>query len=152
MHVYEWLTIAALLLGPIMAVGIQLFFEHRRESRKRKLHVLDTLMAYRGRLVSPEPVRALNLIDVVFYDSLMVRSKWAELFAEFERGRQLSGDELAASFNKRDDLTAELIAIMSTALGYTFTHNVIKSRRYNPQGFVDEDEYQMAARKAILQY
>jgi len=150
MHIYEWLTILAILAGPVAAVLVQLFFEKRRETRKRKLHILDILMANRARLLALETVQALNQIEIVFYDTPSVRNKWKELFSQFERIRGLTGADLEESARKRDDLLVELISLMATSMGYDLSHTLIKGQRYNPQAFVDEEKYQMETRKAFL--
>ncbi len=150
MHLYEWLTIVAIISGPIAAIAIQLFFEKRREDRRRKLSLLDILMANRGRMTTLPSVQAFNQIEIVFYDNEDVRSKWAELFNELERARTLTGDELQSCYKKREDLLVELISLIADSLGYKLSHTTLKGRRYNPQAFVDEENYQAAIRKAML--
>jgi hypothetical protein len=107
-------------------------------------------MANRGRMATLDAVLALNQIDVIFYDHLAIRQKWAEIFAELERARTLEGAEQEMCFRRRDDLMAELIILMAASLGYDLPHTLVKGRRYNPQAFVDEENYQLAARRAIL--
>jgi hypothetical protein len=127
----DYLTFTALILGPALAVGIQLWFEKRREDRRRKSRILDALMSNRARNVSLEFVQALNLIDIVWYEHTDVREKWKQLFAEFERGRGL-------------------ISLMAKKLGYQFDHTLLKQQNYNPQAAADEDLYQAAVRRAML--
>jgi len=150
MHLYEWLTVLAILVGPIAAISVQLAFERRREDRKRKLSVLDALMANRARMTALEAVNAFNRIDIVFYDDNSIRQKWAELFGELERARTLTGNEREGSWRRRDDLITELIILIANYLGYKLPHTLVKGRRYNPQAFVDEENYQDAIRKEIL--
>jgi len=58
--------------------------EHAQERQKNKLHIFAVLMQERAALYSEAAVRALNLIDVVFSDSVKVRESWAELFLTFD--------------------------------------------------------------------
>ncbi len=150
MRIVDYLTIAAIILGPVMAVVIQLGFERRREKRKAQFNVLSSLMAYRGRLIHPESVSALNLVTLVFYDSSEVIAKHAELMAHMERERTLPEDERVGGWQKRDDLTVELITHMAEVLGYRFSHSGIKTTRYLPQGYLNEDEFTMKARAGLL--
>jgi hypothetical protein len=127
-HLYELLTILAILVGPIAAILIQLAFEKRREDRRRKLRILDTLMAHRAQLAARDAIHALNLIDVTFYDSLAIRQKWAELFTEIEKAKTLGGREYEMCLRKRDDLLTELITLMASSLDYNLPHTLVKGR------------------------
>jgi hypothetical protein len=57
--------------------------ERGQERQRNKLHVFASLMQERAAIYSEAGVRALNIIDVVFHDSLAVREAWAELYLTF---------------------------------------------------------------------
>lgn len=63
----EWLTIAAALLGPILAIQAQKWLERSQARRAMKDGIFRTLMATRAALLAPEHVQALNMIDIAFY-------------------------------------------------------------------------------------
>ena len=71
--VYEWLTIAAIVLGPVLAVATQLWFQKRKVKRDSKLSVFNTLMGLRPQIVHVDFVKAFNMIDVVFYENRDIR-------------------------------------------------------------------------------
>ncbi|MFL6214209.1 MAG: DUF6680 family protein, partial [Blastocatellia bacterium] len=48
MRLVDWLTIAAIVLGPIIAIRISTFLERRKENKRRKEYVFRTLMATRA--------------------------------------------------------------------------------------------------------
>src|SRR6266496_2164632 len=79
------LTIIAILVGPIIAVGITLWWQNRKEKRDAKKILFVRLMAQR-KTTPPtyDWVQALNLIDVVFADDRSVVDLWHELFLLFE--------------------------------------------------------------------
>ncbi|HEY5214166.1 MAG TPA: DUF6680 family protein, partial [Acidobacteriaceae bacterium] len=79
------LTLIALVAGPALAVGIQLWFERRREVRRTKISILDALMAYRGRLGHPDSVSAINRVELVFHDDNRVTGKLRALIEHMER-------------------------------------------------------------------
>jgi Flp pilus assembly protein CpaB len=58
--------------------------ERQNERQKLKLHVFSTLMQERAQIHSDEGVRALNLSDIVFNETLEVRESWSELFLAFQ--------------------------------------------------------------------
>jgi hypothetical protein len=50
------------------------------ESRRFRLNIFATVMQGRAEIWSEDTVRALNSVDVAFYDSADVREAWAELY------------------------------------------------------------------------
>ncbi|HEY5057070.1 MAG TPA: DUF6680 family protein [Acidobacteriaceae bacterium] len=144
------LTLIALVAGPALAVGIQLWFERRREVRRTKISILDALMAYRGRLGHPDSVSAINRVELVFHDDNRVTGKLRALIEHMERERNLPEAEKQGGWDERSDLLTELIASAAESLGYKFSHNAIKRIAYLPQGMIDENEYTTEVRKHIL--
>ena len=71
-------TIIALIVGPVAAVCITLWYQRRTEKRAAKERLFMTLMAHR-RSFPPPPdwTNALNLIDVVYADSPIIVSALA---------------------------------------------------------------------------
>ncbi|MCH8041014.1 MAG: hypothetical protein IH977_11825 [Nitrospinae bacterium] len=66
MTLANWLIIAAILLGPLIAVQVTRYLDNKKEVRERKLSVFKTLMATRAYVVSWDHVVALNRIDLEF--------------------------------------------------------------------------------------
>jgi hypothetical protein len=69
MRLADWLTITAILLGPILAVQISQWLDRRRDRLYRKIWVFQTLMATRVTTLNQEHVRALNAIEFEFHGS-----------------------------------------------------------------------------------
>lgn len=67
MEIKDWAVVVSTLLGPILAVQAQKVVEQFRERRQRKIRLFEQLMATRAARLSGEHVRALNMIDLVFY-------------------------------------------------------------------------------------
>src|ERR1700675_3057784 len=63
---FDWLTVAAIVLGPFLALFAQRALDRIREKQNQRLLLYVTLMATRATFLAPEHVRALNSIDVVF--------------------------------------------------------------------------------------
>src|SRR5689334_8688867 len=74
------LNLIALLLSPVIAVGVTLFYQVRKEKRDARRELFATLIATRHSQVIDQTVRALNLIDVAFHDSPEVRRLWHEYY------------------------------------------------------------------------
>jgi len=143
--VNELVTIVALILGPVLAVLTQLVWQHVKELRNQKLWVFGQLMSLRGFSVTPDWVKALNFIDVVFYKDEKVREKWKTLLT-FLRSEEYK----TAPTEKTRDLLAELLAEMAKELGfgYDFTH--IKNGAYYPDVLVMADNDTFMMRQKII--
>jgi hypothetical protein len=133
--IYEWLTIAAILLGPILAVATQLWFQARKAKRDAKVWVFNTLMGLRPQILHVDFVKAFNMIDVVFYSDEVIRKGRREFMAvaSSAANRDLSPNEL----ERMNDLLAEMLAKIGKELGLEFDHTEIKNTGYYPKGFLE---------------
>ena len=94
----DWAIVTATLLGPILAVQAQKTIERWRDIRRQKLWVFSTLMSTRAARLVPDHIRALNMIDLVFYGTRRfgmdrrsnseqaVLNKWKEYLDELPPG------------------------------------------------------------------
>ena len=72
-------NIIAIIISPIIATLIALYISKRNEIRNEKLKILRVLMMTRLNRACLDYANALNLIDVVFYNSKSVRKSYKEL-------------------------------------------------------------------------
>ena len=143
------LTLIALIAGPATAVGLQLWIERRRERRRAKSSVLETLMSFRRRLIQAESVAALNRVQLVFHDAPDVLKTHTALIAHMNHERTLPESERQQGWNRREDLLIELITAMAYSVGYRFNHTEIKGGAYLPQGWLDEETYTQEIRARL---
>jgi hypothetical protein len=140
----EIITIIALVVGPILAVQVQEYLGVRRIRRERRHSVFRDLMATRGLdRISPEHVRALNRIDIEFYDDDEIITAWKKYLTHL-------GGELPVNQEERNDLFVDLLMKMAKKLGYIFDINHLKRDFYTPQAHGDLLTDQLRFRKAIL--
>src|SRR5690242_7236505 len=76
MRLNDWLTLLAILLGPITAVAITLWIEGRRRKRDSQVIVLRQLMATRHLPGDPMYSAAVNLIPVEFNNDRAVMAAY----------------------------------------------------------------------------
>jgi hypothetical protein len=138
----DWLTIAAILIGPIMAVQAQRFLESLRDRRNRRLAVFHTLMATRAARLSHLHVQALNQIDIEFYGrralgiriqtpaEKRVTNAW-RVYSDHLNNRYPEG-EFARWIEDGDKQLAKLLFEMSRALGYDFDEVELRRNVYSP--------------------
>ncbi len=130
----EWIMIVAIVVGPILAVVTQILVQRRHEKRGQKLWVFGTLMSSRATVIAPDFVKALNYIDVVFYNNVEVRNRWKTLLDHFNSDMYKDPDSAPKAFEKARDLTAELLAEMAKDLNYKYDYSHIKGNMYYPKG------------------
>jgi malic enzyme len=75
----EWLTLLAIIAGPIVAIQVQKMIERVTKEKKEKKDIFLTLMRTRNTL-SREHVEALNMIPLLFWkknpQETEIRTKW----------------------------------------------------------------------------
>lgn len=141
------LTIAAILVSPVIALELEKWLGSRRATRDRKLYIFKTLMTYRATPLSPLFVQALNLIDVEFGSAKekLVRDAWKELLDHFYNYKAAADPQ-----DKTRDLTAVLLAAMGKSLGYDFDKVYLKKAAYYPEGLGNVEIEQNTLRRNLL--
>lgn len=154
MRLVDWLTISAILLGPIIAIRITRYLEKRRDDYGRKERIFKMLMATRATRLAGDHVQALNMIDIEFYE----RKKWkknsksqAVVEAWMEYHDHLGDKGLSPELwaNKSNELFIELMYKMSIALGYDFDKTAIKNTSYMPTAHGTELDEQAVIRRGF---
>lgn len=129
MSTSEILNLVAIIVGPLAAVIITLWYQTRSEKRNVKQNAFMNLIAYRH--VNPNSsayshfVNVLNTIDVVFHGDKEVIRLWHELY------------ELLTSTDKPEDKIRlkkiELLHAMGKSLGYTDLQQITLDKFYTPE-------------------
>jgi hypothetical protein len=156
----DWAVIGATVLGPILAVQAQKAVEAFRERRIRKTRLFEQLMATRASRVSPEHVRALNMIDLVFYGERMfgiqrrsgpeqrVLDSWKEYLDHLNnRGPD---EQLMQWLAKGDELFTNLLYAVSEDIGFKFDRVQLKRGSYSPIAHGELEAEQAELRQATL--
>ena len=145
----EWLmptlTIAAIIVGPITAVGLQLWMEKRRQKRQAKMWLFSAMMAYRkSSPPAAEWVSALNQIDVIFYDAPKVVQAWHSFFDALDRPPEQANHQ--ATLHRMLDLLHE----MAKHLGYPEIKQTDLDRFYSPVQYGNVATLQSALQYELL--
>ncbi|HEY3046817.1 MAG TPA: DUF6680 family protein [Polaromonas sp.] len=137
----EWVIVFATVMGPILAIQAQKFLEGLREYRNGKLWVFRTLMTTRHQQsrLSPDHVRALNMIDVSFYGNRFLFIRWqtkvekkvatawkAYLDNLSTDIYEWSESQKAFHLGERDRQFGVLIGAVAESVGYSFDEVHIK--------------------------
>ena len=138
MTINDFLTLAALIIIPIVAVVIAQWLQNRAEKRKDKMQIFKTLMTSRIYGWTPDSVNALNIIDIVFSDDKKVRAAWKDLNDKY---RVTNPDQ--QHLKKIENAQYKLLEAMANSLGYKekITWETIQNP-YMPVGMKQQIETQ----------
>jgi hypothetical protein len=161
--------IIAILASPVIALVVSGWIAEAKEQTKRRHQVFQSLWLTRndmnmiGGRMSPEHVRALNMIEIEFtatgLDRFYLRVErcdgvleawhvYRQAFMVEDFADNTSADA-QAFFAARDMLLVDLLAQMSELLGLQFTRNKIVNSSYAPKGHT-QVEFEIAALRTAL--
>jgi hypothetical protein len=146
-----WLTITAIVLGPLLAFVVQNWRDNRRAHKSRKLEIYRKLMLTLKVPLNPNHVDAINSIPVEFYGDKKVLAAW-RLYASHLNHRSEPGDALTRWGEKKFDLLIDLVYAIGQSLGYEANDKAsMRDQTYVPQGYANVEAEQEAMRKAVLE-
>ena len=144
MCISDYLTLAALVIIPIVAVIIGQWLQARSEKRKDKMQIFKVLMTSRIYGWTPDSVNALNVIDIVFSDKKTVRAAWKELNDKLH-----VTDPDQQQQKKIENAQYKLLEAMANSLGYKdkITWETIQNP-YMPVGMAKQIDQQKNMQQA----
>jgi hypothetical protein len=151
-----WLTIIAIIIGPLLAFEVQRRRDNRRELRSRKLEIYRRLMLTLKAPMAPSHVDAINSIQAEFHtdgeNDKKVLDAWRLYTSHLNDRRKRSEPEAIQWQEKKFDLLVELVYLIGQSLGYkNIDRAALRDNTYLPQGFVDVEAEWHQIRKAWLE-
>lgn len=143
----EWLTLAAIVIGPIVAVGLTLVFEKVRRSREQRLEIFRTIMTTRHLPGDARYSNSINLIPVEFNKNRAVLDAY-NAYIEETRFKPQQGDE-EKKFRLLVSKQTKLIAAMAKDLGFKLKESDLEVQAYAADGFIQRDNMVLDALQAI---
>ena len=137
MKLSEFLTLLAILIGPVLAILVQLRTEKRRQTRDQQAITMRMLVSTRHLVSDPAYSTAINMIPIDFNGvrPVMVAHK---AFVEAVNFRP--SDENRASHDEQIiTRQTKLIFAMTKHLGYDLPETDIQTTAYASGGFVERD-------------
>ncbi len=146
LKLYEILTLFAIMVGPIVAVGITVATEARRRLKEQQIQTLRMLMSTRHLPSDAAYSTAINLIPVEFNGVRTVMEAWT---AYIEKIRFYPSAEAMASHQEEIlNKQTKLIFSMTQHLGYSLAESDIQISAYAAKGFIDRDNLHLTALQA----
>jgi len=161
LEIKDWITLSAIIIGPILAVQAQKFLEAVRYKKQRRLNLFHTLMSTRASRISNEHVGALNMIDIEFYGRKVfgyrfqtpkeksITNAWKNYNDQLNT--RYAPEQLIVWADKNDQLLTALLYKMSNALGYDFDEVQLKRDCYRPIAHGNLEEEQHKLRTALIE-
>jgi len=150
---FDWITVAAIVLGPILALLAQRGLDSLREKQKRRFNVYVTAMSHRATWLHPDSLRALNSIDTIFdkKGDKPLRDAWAEVLAHVNNPSVQGAPEgeLDAWNNRLWDRRIDLYQALGNAVGHKHTIDYLKNHFYAPRLHVDVELEQTQIRQRL---
>lgn len=148
----EWITLIAILVGPVAAVIVARILDEKRATRERRMMIFREMMRTRRLRLSPEAVGAFNLVEIEFQKSQRVIERWKDLLTHFSGAypKDATLEALHEANKKADVLYAKLLHAMALELKFPVQQFDIIEGGYAPQGWEDDESAQRALRIALL--
>ena len=139
----DWISLFAILASPLIAVGVTLLVEKRRQKRRDKLELFKTMMTQRGFPASYAWVDAINSLSVVFADDQSVISAVND-FMRIVNTQPFNDEEYE---NKK----IKLLEKIAVSLGYRKNIDWEQLRKaYYPQWMINELNFNAQVKSAQL--
>ncbi len=140
-------VIFATIAGPILAVLVTRYVDDRRALKSRQLEIFRALMSSRRTILSPERVRALNVVEIEFYKNNNVQIAYKAFMSHINT----SPSENNKWADRHNSLFTKLLTEVATTLAYKMQQLDVMEGGYYPQGFFDIELEQQNVRKELLQ-
>jgi hypothetical protein len=165
MTLADWLTLLAIILGPLIGVALARYLQDRNFNRERRMDIFRTLMRTRRTPMWPDHVGALNLVEIQFAEDKDVIDAWRELFKHLGTPHARRSDETPLDGmspeetgerdrryytrlgGERQRLLAKLLHAMAKVLDFKIEQLEIFEGGYTPQGWADIEVEQNVIRR-----
>ena len=165
----EFLTISAILLGPVFAIVVANIIDSKRATHDRRMEVFRVLMRTRRSRLNSSHVSALNLVEIEFQKDENVIQAWQayfehlgsdhkrrndELLSEnmtLEQQRKIDGQYQIRTTQERETLLARLLYNMAKTMKYKIEAFDIFEGGYSPQGWAHVEFQNESIRKYVIE-
>lgn len=146
-----FVTVAAIIWGPIVAIKISQSHENTREKLRRQYDIFHTLIKTRRMVLSQDHVSSLNLVQIEFYGETEIISSYKKYIENLSTRTPQEINIQQKFFRDREDLFFDLIHDMGKLLGFSLDKRELDKFAYVPQGW-DNDETEIRAfRKLVIE-
>lgn len=136
----DWLTLAAIVIGPLIAVLLTIALETRRRRRDSQLVVVRALMATRHLPGDPNYSTAINLVPVEFHDEPRVIEAFKEYSRLIRREEPQTANGLITFNSENLAAQTKLLSAILQAIGMKVSEADLQIEAYAAGGMVARDK------------
>lgn len=141
----EIINIIAILLSPVIAVCITLWYQNYKSKRSAKMNLFLTLMANRRTFPPPYSiVNGLNTIDVVFHSHSSVLDLWHQYYDSLHQKAE------NVDWEKQNHLYLDMLTEMARILGYKNLKQTETDKFYTPIAYGQQYEISQELQNEFL--
>ncbi|MXP14008.1 hypothetical protein GRI44_04505 [Altererythrobacter confluentis] len=146
MSTTELLTLAAILIGPVLAIVVQIVAERRKQIRESRVQTFRTLVSTRHLPGDPSYSTAINMIPIDFNRVRPIE----KAHEEYIRTILYKASKENAEAHNRDiiDKQTKLIFEIARKLGYSLKESDIQNAAYAAGGFIERDNLMLSGWQA----
>jgi hypothetical protein len=137
LKLYELITIAAIIVGPVTAVMIQLLTESRRRKQEQQTQTMRMLVSTRHMPSDPAYSTAINMVPIDFNGNKKVMAAW-NVYIETIMF-QPTPENVTTHDKKIVTKQTKLIFEIMKSLGYNLPETDIETTPYAASGFIARD-------------
>ncbi len=150
MDLNDWLTLIAILLGPVLGVFIARFIDDYKDVKNRRMEIFRILMRTRGSRLSYDHVGALNLVEVEFFEQEKIITAWKDYLTELSIPFSEEENERFLKSQKLNELLTKLIHEIAKVLNLKIEQLDILRTNYSPQGWQNDEDQQRYLRILLI--
>ncbi len=146
-----WLTISAIILGPVLAFAVQHWRDIARQTEDRKRKIFHQLLLTLKVPMAPAHVDAINSVPLEFATQPEVIRAWRLYTSHLNNLSMLRNNNLGWG-ERKYELLIDLAYSMGESLGYDHIDKAtLRDNLYVPQGYEDREEQFRQIRASMLQ-
>lgn len=148
-----FVTTAAIVTGPVVAVYIAWWLQMRTYKKDRKMWILRALLSTRRMQLSADRVIALNLVEVEFYRVEKVLSAYKPLMNIYGDRPRWENKDPNERKRLEDDLgsaSTKLIEEIGKNIGFAFQQLDILRGGYAPEAYEQRENQEFEIRDYLL--
>ncbi|MEO5599214.1 MAG: DUF6680 family protein [Novosphingobium sp.] len=142
----EFITTIALIVGPVLAIALQLAAEARKQVRERQLQTMRMLVGTRHLAGDPRWSEAVNMVPIDFNDNKKIMSAWREYWRVIRY--QSAPEQRQVHMNDVKARQTQLIFEVLKCLRYKVPETEIIENAYAADGLVQRDNLMLAGWEA----
>ena len=146
-----WLTIFAIVLGPLLAFAVQHWRDRLSEDRTRKRKIFLQLLLTIKVPMAPAHIDAINSVPLEFYSQTEIVRAWRLYTSHLNNANMLKNNPRGWG-EKKFELLIELVYEIGRSLKYDHIDKAtLRDNLYVPQGYEDREAQFGQMRDAMLQ-